>query len=254
MRSVWATTEASKTRAFNEAWRAAAPAPSRLLTPTTCSTAERLSAGTGPLEVSVGLGAGVAVGTTLVATLPPPPARPGAGLARTKPAAAGAAAARLTPAVYPMVPPARIPIASPSPPRTAAFDVATPRIRRVPQLGQRRVPSTSGRAHDGQSKTVWLISPIAMDSVTGAASGGGSNVRRRFRRATFTVIACGVSLTARGSGRGRWLPPNAVSTREGPHAPSRWSRRPRYVRTGAPSTGSRRPRLDASAVGCIELG
>src|SRR5213593_2225327 len=116
-----------------------------------------------------------------------PPA--GTALAATAAGPRGAEGAnRVMPNTSPPTAPKTRPTAMPPDAMTDALAIGTPRTSRVPQRGQRLAPMASGRAHLGQSKTVWLISPMASDSTGAGTDGGGAAARRRVRRTVLTVI------------------------------------------------------------------
>ncbi len=98
-------------------------------------------------------------------------------------------------------------------------------MRWVPQLGQRLAPLTSGRAHVGQAKMVWSISPIASVSSAGfrlrVRRGAISTAIRPFRAATSdgrtkrTFTPLSLANRSRGTHRSKVLPLWYVQRRSG---------------------------------------
>src|SRR3954467_992383 len=144
-------------------------------------------------SLGVGVGRVVGVGAAAVAGGGGVPFAPLTGrvAAGAVDAADPCEAVWVSPKTAPAPTPRNSPAARPKPMNPEAFPSVTPRRRRVRQPGHRRAPGASGRAHDGHSKIVCSISPIAIDgatAMTGSGAGALAGARRRVRRATSTVI------------------------------------------------------------------
>ena len=92
-------------------------------------------------------------------------------------------------------PPRKAPTMNPNPIRTEARRKTTPMMSRVPQPGQRGVPSESGRAHLGQLKTCASGSPMWPAFGAFDLPGEGRHLRK------LRVIAGSVARTPAGGTR-----------------------------------------------------